>query len=455
MESAYRFFRKYFLSTALILLLFFITNVGLILGVLTFANSNSSDPDIPIVSICDGIQLQDNGTIIADEFTCDALRQKQAWAMILDQDGSVCWQLDMPADLPTKYTLTDVAKFSRWYIEDYPTYVYEHPAGLLVIGCTPGSLVKWNYSVDSNYVSSLLFGSMVVIAANLLLFLALLWRNTRKVERAISPILHGIEQISEGKKVSLPKRGELAPINEKLNRAGEHLLKKEQARAEWINGISHDVRTPLSYILGYAGKLEDDPSLPSEVREQASTIRVQSEKLRRLIADLNLCSKLEYSMQPLAMQSVNLLEMVRQVIVQTLESGLDEKYSIDLQTDTNGPHLVQGDASLLIRMLENLIGNSIVHNPSGCSINICVSQENGMVLLSVKDDGKGTSAETLERLNGASFTAEPYQASGEAAHGIGLRLVCQIVKAHQGTVQFENLSPHGFLVKIELPICLE
>ncbi len=75
-----------------------------------------------------------------------------------------------------------------------------------------------------------------------------------------------------------------------------------------------------------------------------------------------------------------------------------------------------------------------------------------MVLLSVKDDGKGASAETLERLNGNSFTAEPYQASGEAAHGIGLRLVCQIVKAHQGTVQFENLRPHGFLVKIELPI---
>ena len=452
MESVYRFFRKYFLSTALILLLFFITNVGLILGVLTFANSNSSDPDIPIASICDGIHLQNNGEIIADESICNTLRQKEAWAMILGQDGSVFWQLDLPTDLPTQYSLTDVAQFSRWYLGDYPTYVYEHPAGLLVIGCTPGSLVKWNFSLDSNYLSSLLLGSIVIIAANLLLFLALLWRNTRKVECAISPILHGIEQISEGKEVSLPKRGELAPINDKLNRAGEHLLKKEQARAEWINGISHDVRTPLSYILGYAGKLEDDPSLPCEVREQASTIRVQSEKLRRLIADLNLCSKLEYSMQPLALKSVDLLEMVRQVIVQTLESGLDEKYSINLHTDTKGAHLVQGDASLLIRLLENLIGNSIVHNPGGCNIEVCVSQENGMVLLSVKDDGKGSSAETLDRLNSASFTAEPYQASGEAAHGIGLRLVCQIVKAHQGAVQFSNLEPHGFLVKIELPI---
>lgn len=445
------FFQKYFLSTALILLLFLITNAGLILSVLVFANSNSSDPNISLVSVRDEIQLQDNGVIIANDSTCDTLRKKQAWAMILDHDGTVCWQLDMPEDLPTKYTPTDVAKFSRWYIEDYPTYVYEHPAGLLVIGCVPDSLVKWNFSVDSNYISSLLFGSLFVIAANLLLFLSLLWRNTRKVARAISPILHGIEQISEGKEVSLPKRGELSQINEKLNRAGEHLLKKEQARAEWINGISHDVRTPLSYILGYAGKLEDNPSLPTEVREQAGTIRVQSEKLRRLIADLNLCSKLEYSMQPLSIKSVDLLEVVRQVIVQTLESGLDEQYSIDLQADTHSSYLIQGDASLLTRMLENLIGNGILHNQNGCNININLSTEKDMCSLLVADDGKGTSNEILEQLNDHSFTTEPYQTSGEASHGIGLRLVCQIVKAHHGTIQFENLNPHGFEAIIKVP----
>ncbi len=452
MESAYRFFRKYFMSTVSIILLFFLVNLFLVFGVLLFAENKASAPDISLEKIHDGIRKLDNGTIVADKFTCDTLRQKQAWAMILDTEGSVCWQLDMPENLPAKYTLTDVAKFSRWYIEDYPTYVYEHPAGLLVIGLCPDSLVKWNFSLDSNYVSSLLFGSVFVIAANLLMLLFLLLRNTRKVERAVSPILHGIEQISDGKSVRLPEKGELAIINEKLNRAGEHLLKKEQSRAEWINGISHDIRTPLSYILGYAGKMEDNPYLPADVREQAGTIRVQGEKLRRLITDLNLCSKLEYSMQPVNRQAVDLLEIVRQVIVQTIESGLDEKYSIDLQTDNKCTQLVQGDTSLLIRMLENLIGNSIVHNPRGCNINVCVSQENGIILLTVKDDGQGTSAETLERLNDAGFTAEPYQASGEAAHGIGLRLVFQIVKAHSGTVDFSNLDPHGFEVKVKLPV---
>ncbi len=452
MESAYRFFRKYLLATALILMLFFVVNVFLVFGVLLFAENKSSAPDISIESIRDGIHLQSDGSIIADDFTYNTLRQKKAWAMILDNDGMVCWQLDMPEYLPTKYTPTDIAKFSRWYLNDYPTYVYEHPAGLLVIGCAPDSLVKWNFSLDSRYITTLLFGPLFVIAANLLLFLILLWRNTRKVERAVSPILYGIEQISEGKEVLLPKRGELAEINEKLNKAGEHLLKKERARAEWINGISHDVRTPLSYILGYAGKLENNPSLPAEVRDQAGTIRIQSEKLRRLIADLNLCSKLEYSMQPLSMKSVDLLELVRQVIVQTLESGLDEQYSIDLQADARTSYLVQGDTSLLTRLLENLIGNSIMHNQKGCKISVIVSTEKDMCTLSVIDDGKGTSSETIQRLNDHNFTASLYQTNGESAHGIGLRLVCQIVKAHHGRVQFSNLDPHGFEAIIEFPI---
>lgn len=452
MESVYRFFRKYLLATALILTLFFVVNILVILGVLLFAENKSSAPYISIESICDGIYLQEDGNILANASVEQSLREKEAWAMILDDTGAVCWQLDLPAELPTHYTPTDIAKFSRWYLNDYPTYVYEHPAGLLVIGCAPDSLVKWSFSLDAKYITSLLFGPLVIIAANLFLFFALLWRNTRKVEHAVSPILHGIEQISDGKEVTLPERGELAEINKKLNHAGKHLLKKEQARAEWINGISHDIRTPLSYILGYAGKLEDNIALPADVREQAGTIRVQGEKLRRLIADLNLCSKLEYSMQPLSIKTIDLLEVIRQVIVQAIESGSNEQYSIDLQADPCHSCLIQGDVSLLTRLLENLIGNSITHNQNGCNIRIIVSTEKDVCRLSVLDDGRGASDTIIQQLNDHHFVAKHYQASGEAAHGIGLRLVCQIVKVHHGTVCFTNLSPHGFNVTIEFPL---
>lgn len=283
--------------------------------------------------------------------------------MLLDNSGTVIWQENMPEQLPAQYTATDIAKFSRWYLDEYPVYVHENPEGLLVIGCAPGSLVKLNYSMDAKYISIVLTGIIFALLANLFLVLLMFWRNTRKVGRAITPILEGITKISEGKKVALPQKGELAEINSRLNYAGEYISKRDQARAEWINGVSHDIRTPLSYILGYAGEIEDNNGLPDAVREQAAIIQKQGEKLRLLIADLNLTSKLEYSMQPLNLQNMVPVEVTRQVIVDCMESGVDEKYSFDLRIDqAASQYSTKGDRDLFYRMLNNLIQNSIAHN---------------------------------------------------------------------------------------------
>lgn len=95
-----------------------------------------------------------------------------------------------------------------------------------------------------------------------------------------------------------PPEGFTAELAEKLNQTSAHLQKqseiiarRDQARTRWIAGVSHDVRTPLALILGWAEQLEQDSALPDETRQKPGNIRVQSEKLRALIADLNLTSK--------------------------------------------------------------------------------------------------------------------------------------------------------------------
>lgn len=451
MNAAYRFFRKYFISTLLILLLFLLVNIVLYLGVFLFAGSNSGNAEIPIETISSLISVNDNGTINADDSVKQMLNQKQAWAMLLNDYGTVIWQCNMPDNLPTQYTSADIAKFSRWYLNDYPTFVYEHPAGLLVIGGAPGGVVKWNYSMDATFTSLMLTGCVIIVIANIFLMLILFWRNTRKVEKAITPILQGIEKISDGQAIFLPVKGELAEINRKLNEAGNHLLKKEQARAEWINGISHDVRTPLSIMLGYAGEIEDNDGAPEEVRKQAGIIRQQGIKLRQLIADLNLVSKLEYSMQPLKLGTIYPVELARQTLVEYMENGLDEKYTLELKTDQNMMPIIQGDSTLITRMLENLIQNSITHNPDGCHIDIIIKSAKNKCTIIVSDNGVGVTESKLKQLNAGLFSAQPYEANGEAAHGLGLRLVHQIVKAHNGTIQFSNRNPKGFSVTVEIP----
>ncbi len=83
-----------------------------------------------------------------------------------------------------------------------------------------------------------------------------------------------------------------------LQQRADSLKQRDEARSNWIAGISHDIRTPLSMVLGYASDLEESNNISIEQKQQASIIRKQAEKLRSLVSDLNLVSMLEYEMQP-------------------------------------------------------------------------------------------------------------------------------------------------------------
>lgn len=451
MDAVKRFFRKYLLSTIGILVLFFGLNIIMVIGILASANRNSTDPAIHISQIGDSITLSESGEIISDKMLSELLKNKNAWAMMLNQSGDIVWQERVPEEIPSQYTVTDVAKFSRWYLQDYPVYILEHPAGLLVVGCEPNSLQKYNLSLDTRYISTIIMGVGIAVIANALLMVFLILRNTLRIEKSVIPILTGIETISQGKSVSLIEKGELAEINMKLNRAGRYIVQKDKARAEWINGISHDVRTPLSIMLGYASEIADDLELPLATRTQAGIIKKQGEKLRGLIADLNLASKLEYSMQPLHIETIYPLELVRQVISGYLNNNIEEKYSFDLLSTPGADSLfIRGDNALLTRLLDNLIGNSIRHNPNGCIITVDVKQGKNSCIITIADNGIGINSKQQESLNSGAF--QLHEKTGEATHGFGLRLSSQIVQAHNGTIHFANIKPHGLLVDISLPI---
>lgn len=453
MAAAKRFFRKYLFSSFLILFSFLLINAGLLLAVLLLSWNRSTEPDIPISQIADCIHTNEQGTVYADEKAAGLLREEASWAMVLNDEGKVTWEEAMPSHLPRQYSAIDIAKFSRWYLDEYPVLVQETSSGLLVIGCPADSIVKYNFVTDADYVQTAAKGIIIVIICNIILVLLLFWYNTRKIEKAVTPILNGIENIAHGKAPALSEKGELAEINAEVNRAGTYILKKDQARAEWIAGISHDVRTPLSIMLGYAGEIEDNDTLPAETRTQAKRIRQKGEKLRHLITDLNLTSKLEYSMQPLHLETVYPVELARQVITEYLNNGVDKKYSFELQAGENANTLfVQGDIALLTRLLDNLIGNAINHNPDGCNIVVSVEEQENSCLLRVIDDGVGMSQAQIETLNHGSFPNQADPQDSEASHGFGLRLASQIVQAHCGNISFKPQAPRGLAVRIVIPI---
>ena len=452
MKPVERFFRKYFLSMVGIIVLFLLLNVVLFFSVLIWAWQTSETPDLSMSEICDRITLDGTGHLTAAGELAEMLEEHHAWAMVLDDIGTVIFQSRLPEELPRRYTAADVAKFSRWYLGDYPVYVQEHPQGLLVVGGEKGSQAKYYFSVSESYARKLLVGLAAVFLTNIIVVVLLIWKNTRHVEKAVTPILRGIETVSSGQPVSLPEKGELAEINRQLNKAGAFISKKDTARANWISGISHDVRTPLSVILGFAGQLEDDRALPASAREQAACIRKHGERLRSLISDLNLTSRLEYSMQPLRLETVYLAELARQAVCGFLDGSLEERYKIEFCADPeSGSVSILGDEALLKRALGNLLQNSIVHNPQGCRIAVSVLCGEVGITVEVTDDGAGVSAEKLKELTAGSHHLESTDEKLNLRHGLGVLLVRQIVEAHRGTITMESAPQKGFRTVLTFP----
>ena len=162
------------------------------------------------------------------------------------------------------------------------------------------------------------------------------------------------------------------------------------------------MRTPLALILGWAEQLEQDALLPDSSRQKATGIRTQCEKLRTLIDDLNLTSKLEYGAQPLRRKDLRAGPLFRQLVAQFCESPLAEHCEITLEQEEPAEQTVLSvDEALLARLLENLMNNSVRHNPKPVNITVHTRQVGERFCLTVADDGIGYPAAVLVALNAA------------------------------------------------------
>lgn len=391
------------------------------------------------------------------EGVSDDARQKlesaHVWAMFLNQDGNRVWAVDTPEDIPIEYTIQDVALFSKGYLKDYPVFVWNTEDGLLVLGYPKDSYTK----LTSNYFSIHaiqtlpLYITGMLAADFLLLFLAYFF-SKRKIIRSTEPIIDAIETLSDGKPVSLSVGGDLSEVAGSINKASRILSKQNEARANWISGVSHDIRTPLSMIMGYAGRIADNKTINSSVKEQAEIVRQQSIKIKELVQDLNLVSQLEYEMQPLHKEPVRFSKLLRSYAVELLNGGLSDSYPVEVEINPSAENtLLECDSRLILRAINNLVQNCIKHNPQGCEIMIALDCAETTITLTVLDNGIGLSPEKLRELEEKPHYAESTDERLDLRHGLGLLIVRQIMGAHGGTMEIESEPSRGYKTVLCFP----
>ena len=388
------------LVTVSALLIAAVTLVGLISFV--YCNSNGGqDWNTPMEQLSDALVW--DGT--AYSFTKDELLEEERWAMLLNQEGQVVWSLRKPEDVPEQYTVSDVASFTRWYLRDYPVQSWVREDGLLVVGSPKGSIWKHDIAMSTQTLlqTPIWFLTLFLLALGSVLGLAWL---------AVGRWFRQAQQV------------------------------RDAARSNWINGVSHDIRTPLSVVMGYAAQLEEAPDLTSEHKRQASAIRAQSQVIRDLVNDLNLTMRLDCEMQALRKEPLQIAAFLRQTAADFLNGGIGSGFDFEMDLPETPLPEIEADPFLLRRAVNNLLTNCVRHNAPGCAICLGARAEGKELVLWVEG---GTGAGRLR-----PESSQPLESDGGAAHGTGLRLVAQIAAAHGGRAEFHSGTPYR--CELRLPV---
>ncbi len=430
------------------------------------------------------------------------------WAMLIDGEGDVVWSHQLPEEIPLHYELADIAVMSRWYLKDYPVGVWKNSLGLMVYGYEKDSIARFNLISDMRMIDSLPGCLKGMLLLNGLLFLGLVLFLAWRFYRSLKPVEQGIVMLSAGERVELAERGSVKELARRLNQTSaalrqkdEKLKRRDDARTDWIAGVSHDIRTPLALITGYSDELMHDQRLSGEARWKAEAIRQQGLVLKELVENLNLASRLEYHSQPLRKTVFSPAEPLRECVAEYYNRGLRENYEICISIREEAEQrMICADRALLLRLFRNLIGNSIRHNPEGCRIRVSLRGAGDRVRYGFADSGPGIPGEIVEVLMGEAECGEEtgaqemagqasgreeeagaqagagqaagreeeagaQEVAGQAAecgearsgtgaqpHIMGLRIACQIASAHGGALRFVRREGGGFDMEVELPV---
>lgn len=460
MKSVPRLIRRCIGILILYMFLLLLLNI-LFLYFMTRDLTSSGSPYTTANEVARGL-IRTGEECMLDQDSQELLREEHAWAFFIDNDTHrVIWHTeDLPGDIPMEYSLSAVSDLTLGYIRDYPTYVGDGDNGIMVLGYPKDRYWKsmwptWDYDLIANFPWTIL----KILIVNILLLLIFYVAANTGLLRSINPLVKGIQTLPTGESVYVRERGVLSELAASVNHTSEvlqtqqrQLRRKETARANWISGVSHDIRTPLSMVMGYAGQLAGDLQLPEEERKKAEVIVRQSARMKNLINDLNLASKLEYNMQPLDSRRENAVAVVRQVVVDFINMNIDQRYRMEWVTEESlGACMVIADRELLKRAVSNFIQNSINHNEQGCGIYVGVRREEGSCIIFVEDDGNGATDAQIEKLNHTPHYMVCDANTTEQRHGLGLLIVRQIAASHGGTVRIGHSARGGLSVEIVLP----
>ncbi|MBH0318627.1 sensor histidine kinase [Bacillus cereus] len=423
---------------------------------------------------------KDHSSLMMDSFTLtnqekQLLSKEKAALQIFNQNGEEVFAY--PAGKKKTFSAIQIALNEKepWNHKENTSSFYDANSGNLLVVTAKNEHYYPDDEIEDVFTKKFLIGCGLIL---LIVFVYLVILSIWYGNKFGKPLLHAmrwLKNIAGGKyEEPISKKGK--PV--RFRRSGkekwsfrlfrdvtsslEHLsitLKKndamrqvlQQTREEWITGLTHDLKTPLSSIYGYALLLESNQYnwTDRDIQQFGSVMKEKSQYMTTLIDDLSLTYQLKNNSLPAQHVNVEINQFVQKVLLQFINNPTLQNQNIEFVPSSNKIQYFI-EEKWFQRIIENLLVNAVKHNNETTTVIVKLSQNANSFTLSISDDGKGMDEKTKELLFERYYRGTNTEESNIGT-GLGLAITKQLVHAHNGTISVDSALGKGTTIILVFP----
>ena len=326
-----------------------------------------------------------------------------------------------------------------------------------------------DYSRKTNYKNSAFLdtsGSMVLwiilyvvvgIGIFTLCFLKLQEQSIKYIGE-ISSAMYNISQGDLNTTVTVRGDDEFSGMADNLNKLAEDikiLIEKEReaerTKNELITNVAHDLRTPLTSVIGYLEILSNDLLMEEEVRKKYVDIAyAKAKRLEKLIEDLFGFTKLNYGKISMKIAEVDIVKLLEQMVEEFYPKFIENNLTYELQTNVTSK-IIRADGNLLARLFENLLSNAVKYGADGKQIIVQIDAEEEIVVICVINYGRVIPEKELDSIFDKFYRLEQSRAVTTGGTGLGLAIAKNIVQMHKGSITASS-DHNGTIFEVKLKV---
>ncbi|MEC1373104.1 HAMP domain-containing sensor histidine kinase [Heyndrickxia oleronia] len=461
---------RYLLSVVLVVILVVFINIAIALTLLVaqsifdipLLQEKESSPEQFTRQFQNNIVVSDSDVSITEKGKKE-LDKKKAWIQILDENGKEIYGFKEPEKIKKKYTPSEIIQMYKYREIDANTTVYlgerkeNGRTYSYFIGIDNPRLNKVIVSLDLGNIFHVFKSGTFIIIIDILIALLVGYFFSKRLTQPLYTLMDGIKKLANNEfYINDKPKGIYKNVIDNLNHLSDQLKvneiernKLDTMKEEWIANISHDIKTPLSSVQGYAEMIKDpeyDFTI-EEIREYAEIIETKSHYIKEVIEDLNLTTRIRNKELSLNKKWINIVALLRNIVIDILN---DPKYSDrDIQFHVKEEKIMlEVDETLFHRAINNLIYNAIVHNEREVKIIVSIERAEHTHIV-IKDNGKGIKKAELNRIFDRYYRGTNTGIAHKGS-GLGMAIANDIIQAHEGEIMINSEVGHGTTIEIQI-----